>query len=544
MEDNKALNKKRILGALYTNNAFIKEYIKLFDKEPLFQGEAGCDKLEHWACSFYKKYGKVIYRDTQTVYDKAVQLKKVSKEELVFIDKLLVEISDEISRDEEDIKADSVEFLIDTAIYEMNRKKLNKLNEEISIALDKNDIESALKAKEKCKQLEKKSDENVLVDFLHATDVPELALTKDATPFMIARNAFEKEVFLQLIPSNVILIRGRSKSLKSYTIEDIALNCLFNKENAMIIGLGDLSKVDQIRRIICALAKKPLTEEQAARPIKVAHVDCMKNIHNDCFNIARTCNCPYKDSSQKVNVDYKACTACMKEKRPFPVSVSHTYENARAVITKEDIIEYQKLLSNHIGEKGIFDIYSYRANEKTATDLYDMVKSYFEAGKPLKIVCIDHFSQMRAEPSTMKSPMFERQEASMQILRNIAFDFNCVVIVADQAATRPQDGDSDWISESDYSGTQAKAQYSSAVITLNRSAQDKVDGIVRICSQFSRYSSLTAGEGGYILVCTALGKGVFNNESIYVSPAHISQIKECEKKYNPDDSKNKRKKFR
>lgn len=528
---------RKILIGLVCNAEFVKEYINTFD-EPVFKGALGISWIEKWCTGFFRKYGTNVGSNITVAYDKAVRNKTIAPDELQYIETLLTSIS--IQSDSDD--GSTVEYLIDLAQTEANRRRVETLKDTITEALDKEDVASALEAYDRFKRVERGE---ILpeVDLLNDEDkVAELALSKESKACLSGTNDFEKEVYPLLTPGDLIFYRGRSKGLKSYGAYSIACSYVLNKLNTVIFGLGDLSEADSIKRLICSFAHKPFDDKDEGRAVKKPHLDCWKNVTNECMRIDRVCSCAYKDADGNFNKDYKPCTTCRYNGSIFPATVTHTIENMDKAITGDEVKRYVKGLRKHVGDNGVFKLYTFSAGQKTASDLYDIVRSYYENGKPLKLVVIDHFSQMKPERGTEKMSLSERTEQTCIVLRNMALDFKTTVLVCDQGQIRSEEGSNAMLTDADYTAGASKAQYASAIITTNVQKDDKMNNTVKIATQMARHGSTTFSDGGYVLVCNDIARGFFNQDSFYCSPEHIKAIEDFKMEHGMGEEVGKKKK--
>lgn len=528
---------RKILIGLVRNTDFVKEYVSVFD-EPVFKGVLGVSWIERWCTGFFNKYGECVGSNITVAYDKAVRNKSIDPEELKYIETLLTSIS--IQSDSEE--SSTVDYLMDLAQAEANRRRVEALKDHITEALDKEDVTAALSAYEQFKKVER-GEALPEVDLLNDPDkVAELALSKESRAPLIGHNAFEKEVFPLLVPGNLVFYRGRSKGLKSYGAYSIACSYALNKMNTVIFGLGDLSEADSIKRLICSFAHKPFDEADEGKTVRKPHLDCWKNVTNECMRIDRVCSCAYKDADGNYNKDYRPCTTCRNQNVVFPATVTHTLENMDKAITAEEVKKYVKGLRMHMGEDSVFKLFTFSAGEKTASELYEIVRSYYEMGKPLKLVVIDHFSQLKPERGTEKLSLSERTEQTCIVLRNMALNFKTTVLVCDQGQIRSEEGSSAMLTDADYTAGASKAQYAYAIITTNVQKDDKVNNTVKIVTQMARGGSTTFSEGGYVLVCNDIARGFFNNDSFYCSPDHIKVIEEFKDEHGLNEESGKKKK--
>lgn len=530
---NSSENVRKVLIGLITNKAFIEEYVKIFD-EPVFKGELGTGLIEKWCLAFYNKYGEPVNNAISVAYDRVVQSKSVSPEELLYVETLLASLSNQSDTD-----STPVDFLIDLAVTEANRRRLERAKSEIDAALEKEDVERGIQAYERFKQVERGQalPKVSLID--DVSKVSDLALSKDAMPFLRAKNDYEKEVYTQLIPGELSFFRAKTKGKKSYAAYEIALSSAIARENTLIFGLGDLSEADSIKRLMCSMIHRPFSEEDEGKQVRIPRLDCLKNIYNTCMSVNRDCSCAYKDSDGHFNKDYTPCTACRALGNVFPVGVSHKIEQLGKAATKEVIEACSSALKKHMGEGKVFDLYTFSSGQVSAQDIVNITNSYFDKGIPIKLIVVDYFAQLKNMPGTDKMSLSERVEATAMCLRRLAQETGACVLCCDQAHIRTIEGDGDWISDSSYTGGIAKATFAGAIFVANIQEEDRINNTVKIVTQASRHNSKTFSEGGYVLVCNDISNGTYNKDSMYVSPDHMKAIEDFKKENGllPDKKK-------
>lgn len=529
-------NIRKILIGLVTQKTFVAEYVKTFE-EPVFKGELGTGLIEKWCINYYKKYGEAVGSNISVAYDTVVRKKSCSPEELSYVERLLNSLSVESESTET-----PVEFLLDLAVVEANRRRLEVIRDEIDAALEKEDVDKATQAYERFKRVERGQELPKLSLVDDVDKVAELALSKESQPFLRARNDYEKEVFTQLIPGELSFFRAKTKGKKSFAAYEIALYSAIARENTLIFGLGDLSESDSTKRLVCSMLHRPFSEEDEGKNVRVPRLDCLKNIYNTCMSVYRDCSCSYKDSDGHINKDYKPCTACRNNGSAFPVSVTHDFTTLGKAVTKEEVKTCVTALKKHMGEDKVFDLYTYSSGQVSAQDITNIVNGYFDKGIPIKLIVVDYFAQLKHMPGTEKMSLSEKVEATTMCLRKLAQETKACVLCCDQAHIRTIEGDSDWISESSYTGGIAKATFAGAIFVANIQDEDRENNTVKIVSQASRHNSKTFSEGGYVLVCNDISNGTYNKDSMYVSPDCMKAIEQFKKDNGLIQDKKKRKK--
>jgi hypothetical protein len=422
---------------------------------------------------------------------------------------------------------------MDISVDEANSARLAVLRNKLEEGLDKNDIEGTLKAYEQFKKVER-GEELPKIDLLNDEDkLVECTTAPGAESILIPRpdDAYEKEVFAQIVNSEYTMLKARAKGFKTFAIYNLAIRAVMQKKSVLLFSLGDLNMQMSCKRLMGLFLQKPCMKQHANKLVRVPHIDCYKNKFNSCMNINRTCTKPYIDENGNFNSDYTPCTACSKCNKPFPVCVTHSLERTGDVITESEVREASAILKRFAKDK-VFDFYSFAACSKTVQDISDLVGSYFEQGKRIDLVLIDYWGQLAVPKGYERAPLHEQVTKQAVDLKNMCMKYGTACVVADQATIRTTEAGAtseDLLTESSYTGSQNKVTYTASCINSSVQKEDRKDGTIKTHITVSRYGFGETQNDGYILTTCPVAVGKFANESFHVTSEHIEEIEKFKK---------------
>lgn len=529
-------NVRTILIGLITNKEFLKQYTSKFP-ESLFKGKLGVSTIEKWCRKYYEKYGEPVKQQIQNAYDNAVRNKRLSPDELEYIEKVLTSISNESDNTEQP----PVDFLMDISIDVANNIRLETLKGDIESGLENNDIAGSLKAYESFKKVER-GEELPKVDMLNDADaLAEYTTAPGAETILRPRpnDPYEKEVFSQIVNSEYTMLKARAKGYKTFAIYNIALRAILQKKSVLLFSLGDLNMQMSCKRLMSMFLQKPCMEQHADKSVRIPHIDCYKNKFNTCMNINRTCTKAYVDENGNFNPDYTPCTACSACKKPFPVCVTHTVEQTGSLVTADEVREASRVMKKFMGDK-VFDFFSFAACSRTVQDISDIVGSYFEQGKRIDLVLIDYWGQLAVPKGYERAPLHEQVTKQAVDLKNMCMKYGTACVIADQATIRTTEAGAtsdDLLTESSYTGSQNKVTYTASCINSSVQKEDRKDGTIKTHITVSRYGFGDTQNDGYILTTCPVATGRFADESFHVTSEHIEEINKFKKENGLIDDK-------
>lgn len=519
---------RKILANLCTNADFVKEYILTFP-EPIFKGDKGAEIIEKWAIGFYKQHHKAISTYVQIAYTKAVRSKKISPEILKYLDNLLAKLSDDLDQYCEE---DSVEILIELATEEATKRQLESLKNNLSIALDNNDIEKAKILTENYKAIERKEKLPIFKPFAETEKAMRLVSEDKPKALITFDGDLQKEWGNVFTESSLVYIEAPAKGKKSYVSQWIGGRAFIQGRKVLEIQLGDLSEANTTTRLYGSITRKSINPIDT--PVKKVFLDCYKNMDNSCMCVDRVCTCKYKDSEGRINPEYLPCSVCRDKGRAFPFAFSHRYKAPPKTLTAEDVEKVNKVFQ----EKYDTDNYRtmhYSAKEFSIEDLMSLLKTWAEDKEHPwipEVIILDYDKLLKNILPPNRSTI-DQMEASIIVANKIRLMFNCCLIINSQARGRDDSlNQHAMLSEDSYSGTIAKQQYATAVISLNKSPEDVADKVQKVGTIMNRNGSYIQEQGTYIVFLQDMSIGRVA-ESVFIPTREDLEAKaEYEKDHN------------
>lgn len=486
---------RRILLNLCLNDAFVKEYLFTFS-EPIFKGDKGASIIENWALSYYKKYHKAISKNVSLVYDRVVRSKKVSPEILKYVDDLLVKLNSDLENYEEE---SSVEALIDLATEEATRRRLAALKDDLSVALENNEFEKANEITKNYKAIERKEKLPLFCPFKETEKAKKLVTEQKPKALIKFEGDVGKEWNNIFTEASLVFIEAPAKGKKSYVSQMILGNAFFQGRKVLNLQLGDLTESNTTTRLYGTLTRKSI--EPIDGPVKKVFLDCYKNVDNSCMCVDRICDCKYKDSEGRINEKYIPCTVCREKGRPFPFTFTHRFKAAPKTLTDEDVEKCNNVLSTRVNPDN-YRMLHYSAKKFSIEDLRELLRKWAEDKEHPwvpDVILID-YDKLLKNILPGNKPTMEQVEANVIVANEIRIDFNCCVIINSQARGRDDSlNEFSMLSEDSYSGSIAKRQFATAVISLNKSEEDTANRIQKIGTILNRNGSYLQENNTYMI---------------------------------------------
>lgn len=488
---------RKILLNLCLNDAFVKEYLVTFS-EPVFKGDKGAELIEKWAITYFKKYHKVISNNVSIVYDKVVQSKKVSPEVLKYVDALLVKLNKDLEDYGEDTQT-PVEVLLDLAMEEATKRKLSELKDNLSVALENNEFEKANEITKNYKAIEKKEKLPLFCPFKETEKVKRLITEKKPKALITFDGDVGKEWNNVFTEASLVFIEAPAKGKKSYISQMIVGKAFLQGRKVLNLQLGDLTESNTTTRLYGALTARSI--EPIDGPVKKVFLDCYKNVDNSCMCVDRICDCKYKDSEGRINADYIPCSICREKGRPFPFTFTHRFKAAPKTLTVEDVEKCNEVLGKKLNPDNYRTLH-FSAKKFSIEDLRDLLKTWAEDKENPwvpDVILIDYDKLLKNILPNNK-PTMDQVEANVIVANEIRIDFNCCVIINSQARGRDDSlNEFNMLSEDSYSGSIAKRQYATAVISLNKSDEDTANKIQKIGTILNRNGSYLQENNTYMV---------------------------------------------
>lgn len=287
----------------------------------------------------------------------------------------------------------------------------------------------------------------------------------------------------ELIRGGFVALMGREKVGKTFMLIELALRAMKSGCNVAFFQAGDMTELQQLRRIAIYLAGKS-DQERYCGDIWIPTIDCILNQTDECDNEVRENNEPvfqnHKDISHDQLVeaaknfpDHQVCYNCNRMKgTPWlklrkaiqPLTWPQAYKHLRQFGKKW---KKQFKLSSH-------------ANE---TLTISQIKSYLSIWEKQEnfipdVIIIDYADILAPDPDFSRADFRQQQNKIWQRLRNLSQERHCLVLTVTQIKALGYS--KELLSMNDFSEDKRKFAHVTAMYGLNQTPEEKQIGIMRI----------------------------------------------------------------
>jgi len=435
--------------------------------------------LADWCLKYYDRYGQVPGPDISELLMTSAEDGAISEEDAAIILKQLKSLDSEF----EDGHFNVAHFLEGARSY-LRTCRVKSLKSDLDRHLISGDIEQAedvitsftRHAAETSSSISIMEDRSFFID----------AFTEESEPLMTLSGALGELLNEFLVRDSLLAFQAPPKSGKTFMLTELAFLGLKARRNVALFQCGDLSKNQMGRRIgIRMVGRSDLRKYCSPRYEPV--MDCMSNQDDSCGEEFRTCefgcgkpqdNEPLKEYVQR-NRKYVPCTACRKHypKSYRPAAWWRLTEQVDPMTWRE-IRDCQNTLNRGFkGKRIMLDCHASRqlsiSRIRSILDEWEVSRNFVA-----DIVIIDYADILADEASTMRKDKREREDEKWLALRRLSLDRHICVITATQG--KNMFGDKELQDRSDFTEASSKYAHATAVMTLNRTDREEVEGIMRV----------------------------------------------------------------
>lgn len=454
---------KDILCALISESDFCKSFLHTFEEKKVFK-ELGASTIEKWALDYYRRYKKAVGSDVLAYYETAVRNKELSVEGLKYIEEVLTALSHYSDNLEKEFNA---VFLLDQAIEFKNREDLLEISRSVDQAIKMGNADKAKELVSSFKAIENKSVRHI--DLVNDADkVVELAFQEEQSERIRLNGDIGKCLNSLFTPASLILVRGSAKSKKSFTLNYLQTFGILQKNNVLVLQLGDLTEKQIFQRQVELLSKNSIKEITG----KLSCLDCFKSQDGSCFHVDKLSREKLYLEDGSINSKYEPCSIC-RGKNPFPFTTYASKDCVTKQLNRETAKKYLDILKEHLNGKGSLRLLSYPAKTFSASDLEKLLEEYATADTPWvpDIIIID--SENLQKSDIFKADVNTETTERFIIYNRIRMKYNCCMLVGDQTRGREiyaydEALGVETMQSDSFSGSTNKDRYATGAICLGR----------------------------------------------------------------------------
>jgi len=306
-------------------------------------------------------------------------------------------------------------------------------------------------------------------------------------------------------------ILSSEKKGKSFMLMQVGITAIEERCNVAFFEVGDMIQEDVIRRV--SIHTTMSSDKKAGQKVKIPVVDCLHNQTNDCMKEERMCKFgvlrrkPGTDADVFIKAsfeeaqDYIPCDRCRGTKE-FKGAVWYRNETTPKLSWRK-AWEAGKSKMSRVGGKD-FKLFTFSLGQINVDGIRNVLDYAEEREGFVPDVIIVDYADILAP---MDSRMDERgrQNEIWKSLRALSQERYCAVFTATQANADSYTKKS--LTESNYSEDKRKyAHVNGGFWTLNQTAEEKKNGIMRIGRMFVREDEYETLKHCTVLQCLNLGR--------------------------------------
>ena len=455
---------KNVLCYLITSAEFCTKYLNIFENKKVFK-ELGAGIIEEWCVRYFRRYKTAINSCIVEVYNDSIRKKEYSADVYEYIGNILSNLSN--LSDQERLY--SIDYVLDKAIEYKNKKDLEFIADKVKENISKGDAKKAVELVQSFKAIENKTVQ--YVDLVKDSDKAiDFAFSEEDSNIIAIPGDAGKYLNSLFVPASFVLVRGSAKSKKSFTLNYLQTHAVIQKNNVLVLQLGDLTDRQIFRRQLELLTKRTL--KTLPEHVRIPCLDCLKSQDGSCMHVDKLSRETLYNQDGSYNDNYVPCSIC-RNKRPFPFTASYKTVNAPKKLDKDTANKYIGMLKEHLGDNNSIRILSYPAKSFSASDLERLLEQYSKEEKPFvpSVIIIDSENLMKSDipNADINTETTER----FIILNRIRMKYNVCMLVGDQTRGREiyKYNDSLGVETMDsesWSGSTNKDRYTTGIINLGR----------------------------------------------------------------------------
>lgn len=506
--------RKMVIG-LIANDEYIKRVRKIV--EPHYIPTQAAKLLAQWSIEYFDKYRKAPVRDIAGIYQEKVKQGIVSKELAAEMEE---DILADLSTEWEEYGINLESLVPDTYAY-FNHNRLEYLKDEITVLLEKGEVDAADKVIEAYRQHQQPEQEINLSNKEELQTAVKKAFNEVYEPLIYYPGAAGELFNSQMVRGAFVAFLAPEKRGKTTIKIDAAIRGASQGNKVAVFQAGDMTENQQVRRIAIRVAGKSDKEKYCGKqyfPVR----DCFYNQVDMCSDKMRECDhgvfedknwadirqarseITHEDlvEAYKAEPHYKPCYNCDKwhnEACGMPFleerDIKHPLEEQEALTVLEEyfVTKHRNLrISTH----------------STGTLSVAMMRGILEQWKledfVPDIIIVDYADIMDGG----KAEERHRQNNIWRDLRGLNQDTNTLLITATQADANSYTKDT--LGLGNFSEAKTKYAHVTAFYGLNQDPQgrEKKLGILRINELLLREDSFDINRQVTLLQALNIGRPI------------------------------------
>lgn len=499
---------KDICFAFIKSSVYIDQIKKLYD--PSYLEDPIIRKIVSECLSYHSKYEKAPKLHIFTIFEK--QKYKLDDEIYNPIIKFLKSIKEKLNQEF------NVHYYVDSAKKYFSKRSLEDFNYQLGNMIDADNINGATELLSNYTILNETS--GIGIDLFNTPEKVNEAFGEDLKPLFKFPKPLGKLINNNLVRGGFISIIAPNKRGKSFLINEMFIRSLIQRNNTLMVQIGDLSENDVIQRLAISLARKHYLEEDCKNIIIPVH-DCFKNQNNSCRLNKRSCRTGIiinPINEQKLSLDnsikrgYIPCDYCRKL-YPDKYFARHWFKKLgdKSPLNKDSAYRIFSTFNKRLkGIRGM--LYVCPTDSLSPGDLKGLLNIWSTQDQFIPSVIIvdsaDNMTERNKDFRHMTNQIWSG-------LRSIALSYNILVITTTQADT--DSFEQEIITRKNFTDDRRKLDHVTASYGINQTDEEKEEMIIRINNIINRTQKYNPKKCIHVMQCLSIGKAFLGAYERYES---------------------------
>ncbi len=460
-------DENNIITGMIISDDFLRDINLYFDYECLQNPIS--TTISNWCFDHYNNFQEAPKNTIQDIFLDHTKKDKIDPDHLDLIESFLSNLSDIHEKSDKF----NHKFLLKKAQKYFSKQSLKNLSEDIRIHIKNGDIEKAQEL-----QINYQPVQEVSVEGVNPYTNAELirqAFEEDQKPLFKMKGALGQLVNGDLGRGSFVGILGSDKIGKTWWLMEFAVRAYKQRNNVAFFQAGDMTEVQQIRRMAIKQAKRSHKRKYCGN-IELPVLDCILNQIDNCFEDHRTCGVAVQDD------DYVICTEC-KNKKGFRNSfIPAIYKEKKHIkpLTWKEAYKINRKFDKRIKGKD-FRISTHSSGTLTVDKVKTILTHWAKDGFVPDVIVLD-YPDIMDEPGEKE---FRHKEGTKwRKIRSLTQDYNCLGIVVTQADADAYGKKS--LSRKNFSDDKRKNAHVTSFYSLNQTEYEESIGVIRFGMLFTR----------------------------------------------------------
>ena len=444
--------------------------------------------LASWCLRYFKKYEKAPKEQIETIYQTKLRQGKIKEKEAVWIEKILISLSEE-----QDKKELNEPYLYDEAEKYFNERILELHVEDLQSDINDGNTDDARLKAASFASIETPT--NNVLDM--STEDPAFireALAQSSKPLIRFPHALQRFWGDSFTRDSFVGIQAPEKRGKSFMLYEIAMRGVRSHKSVALFQCGDMSMNQQFKRHAIYLSQRNI-KKKYCDSMYVPVLDCLYNQRDTCKKKRRQCDFGVFENESKTDIfkytfedyiqsferykdDYAPCTECLRDSRLhhfFRGNLWYEFRPPVKPLTWKDVLDAQKKFRKRYKNK--FKTAYYSTGTLSVPKLKDQLHLWRQMDDFIPDIIVTDFADLMT-PGSRVSDHRHKQNEIWSGHRGLAQDTRTCVVTATQADAASYEQDS--VQLKNYSEDKRKYGHVTAMYSLNQNPEEKKKGIMRI----------------------------------------------------------------